>query len=168
MFKLVIKFCLLYCTVYLFTYLYCFIFQILVASVCVAVALGQAEQTAEQTAETLKFESVSSVNIFYYYGLLYNSLLFDFQDNNPDGTYAFSYETSNGIAGQESGVGGVSATGEAKWVADDGTPIQFSYVANEGGFQPTGDHIPQAPPHIARLIEWLEAHPSDDDGSYKP
>lgn len=115
----------------------------MVASVCIAVALGAAD---EPTAETLKFES----------------------DNHPDGTYEFSYETSNGIIGQSSGTGAVSETGERKWIAPDGTPISFSYVANEGGFQPVGDHIPQAPPHIARLIEWLEAHPSDDDGSYKP
>lgn len=56
-----------------------------------------------------------------------------------------------------------------KYVAADGTPIEYKYTADAGGFQPVGDHIHQAPPHIARLIEWLELHASDasDDGSYK-
>lgn len=89
------------------------------------------------------------------------------QNNDPDGSYKFAYETSNGISGQASGVGGVSENGQVKYTAADGTPIEFSYTADEGGFKPVGAHIPQAPPHIARLIEWLESHPSEDDGSYK-
>lgn len=109
------------------------------------------------------------------------------QNNDPDGSYKFSYQTSNGISGQASGIGGVSENGEVKYTAADGnislklsyffgiirlitlgTPIEFTYTADEGGFKPVGAHIPQAPPHIARLIEWLESHPSEDDGSYKP
>ena len=90
------------------------------------------------------------------------------QNNDPDGSYQFQYETSNGILGKEEGVGGVKAEGERQWVADDGNTYKFTYVADENGFQPSGDHLPQQPPYVARLIEWLEAHPSDDDGSYKP
>ncbi|KAJ6632883.1 Pupal cuticle protein [Pseudolycoriella hygida] len=111
-----------------------------VLSICVAAIYAQ-----EQDAETLNFES----------------------NNDPDGSYKFAYETSNGISGQAQGIGGVSENGQVKYTAADGTPIEFTYTADEGGFQPVGAHIPQAPPHIARLIEWLEAHPSEDDGSYK-
>jgi len=113
-----------------------------VLSICVAVIYAQ---SPDQDAETTHFES----------------------NNDPDGSYKFSYETSNGISGQASGIGGVSENGEVKYTAADGTPIEFTYTADEGGFKPVGAHIPQAPPHIARLIEWLESHPSDDDGSYK-
>lgn len=65
----------------------------------------------------------------------------------------------------------MSANGEIRYTAADGTPIELTYVADENGFQPKGDHLPVAPevpPHVLRLVEWLEAHPSDDDGSYKP
>lgn len=56
-----------------------------------------------------------------------------------------------------------------RYFAEDGTPIEYSYTADEGGFKPVGEHLPQEPAHIARLIEWLESHPSEasDDGSYK-
>lgn len=89
------------------------------------------------------------------------------QNNDPDGTYQYSYETSNGIYARASGVGGESEEGEVKYVAADGTPIEFTYTADEGGFKPVGDHIPQEPPHIARLVEWLESHNDNDDGKYK-
>lgn len=56
-----------------------------------------------------------------------------------------------------------------RYIAADGTPIEYKYTAGEGGFKAVGNHIPQEPPHIARLIEWLESHASEasDDGSYK-
>ena len=34
---------------------------------------------------------------------------------NPDGSYQWNYETSNGIRAQEQGVGGQSAQGSASW-----------------------------------------------------
>lgn len=34
---------------------------------------------------------------------------------NYDGTYKYRYETSNGIFGEESGVGGQAAQGQARW-----------------------------------------------------
>lgn len=91
------------------------------------------------------------------------------QNNDPDGSYKYSYETSNGISHRASGVGGESEEGEVKYVAADGTPIEYKYTADEGGFKPVGEHIPQEPAYIARLLEWLESHPSEaeDTGSYK-
>ncbi|XP_037040760.1 flexible cuticle protein 12-like [Bradysia coprophila] len=90
-------------------------------------------------------------------------------NNNPDGTYQYSYETSNGIYARASGVGGESEEGEVRYVAADGTPINYKYTVDDGGFKPVGNHIPQEPAHIARLIEWLESHGSEssDDGSYR-
>lgn len=50
-------------------------------------------------------------------------------DISPDGTYQYSYETGNGITGEESGLGGVRATGSNSYTAPDGTPIQLTYTA---------------------------------------
>lgn len=65
---------------------------------------------------------------------------------NPDGSYSYEYETGNGIHVQESGVGGKQVQGSVSYVGQDGQPIQFSYVADENGFQPTGSHLPTPPP----------------------
>lgn len=99
-------------------------------------------------AETLKFES----------------------DNNPDGSHAYAYETSNGISAQETGANGESA-GSFKWTSPEGELIEISYTAGADGYVPVGNVVPVAPEipaHVLRLVEWLQAHPSDDDGSYKP
>lgn len=57
-----------------------------------------------------------------------------------------SFEAENGIAAQERGqpknAGSQEpieeAQGSFQYTAPDGTPIQLQYIANEGGFQPTG------------------------------
>lgn len=64
-------------------------------------------------------------------------------DIQPDGSYVYEYETGNGIAAKEHGVGGKSAQGTYGYTAPDGQVIQLSYIADENGFQPTGAHIPQ-------------------------
>lgn len=87
---------------------------------------------------------------------------------NPDGSYSFSYETANGIAAEESGVGGVQAAGSVNYNAPDGTPIQLTYVANENGFQPSGAHLPVGPvgpaipEAILKALAWNAAHPEED------
>lgn len=58
----------------------------------------------------------------------------------------FSFEAENGIAAQESGQLKNAnsqdpieeAQGSFQYTAPDGTPIQVQYIANEGGFQPSG------------------------------
>lgn len=103
---------------------------------------------SDHEAEVLKFES----------------------DNNPDGSYAYAYETSNGIAAQEAGVGGEQATGNFKWLSPEGQTIDIQYTAGPNGYVPAGDALPVAPEipaHVVRLIEYLASHPNDDDGSYK-
>lgn len=114
------------------------------------VAVVHCAPVDETTTETLKQES----------------------DNNPDGSYAYAYETSNGISAQESGLGGERAVGGYKWISPEGETIDIQYVADaEGGYRATGAAIPVAPEtpaHVLRLVEYLAAHPNDDDGSYKP
>ncbi|OXU28500.1 hypothetical protein TSAR_011745 [Trichomalopsis sarcophagae] len=92
---------------------------------------------------------------------------------NPDGSYAFSYETGNGIKAEEHGElkpggeeGIASVSGSYSYQAEDGTPIEVKYIADENGFQPQGAHLPVGPvipPGILRALEWIAAHPEEDN-----
>lgn len=74
--------------------------------------------------------------------------------NNGDGTYHFSYETENGIKAEERGEvknKGTdneipSVSGSYSYTAPDGQVITVTYIADENGFQPMGDHLPTPPP----------------------
>ncbi|XP_011563889.2 larval cuticle protein LCP-17 [Plutella xylostella] len=93
-------------------------------------------------------------------------------DVAPD-QYQYAYETSNGIAAQESGVlknagrenEALEVQGSNQYTAPDGTPVQITYVANENGYQPQGAHLPTPPPaqpipdYILRSLEYIAAHP---------
>ncbi|XP_055608417.1 endocuticle structural glycoprotein SgAbd-8-like [Uranotaenia lowii] len=79
----------------------------------------------------------------------------------PDGTYAWKFSSSNGIQAEESGKGGESVQGSASWVGDDGVPIVLTYTADENGFHPQGAHLPTPPPipdYILRALKYIEAH----------
>lgn len=67
-------------------------------------------------------------------------------DIQPDGQYHYEYETGNGIAAKEGGLAAKSVHGSYSYTAPDGTPVHMSYIADENGFQPTGSHLPVAPP----------------------
>ncbi|XP_050302913.1 endocuticle structural glycoprotein ABD-4-like [Anthonomus grandis grandis] len=100
-------------------------------------------------------------------------------DISPDGSYQWSYDTENGISAQEQGrlkgPDTMEAQGGFSYTADDGTPIQIQYIANENGFVPQGNHLPTAPPipaAILRALEYNAAHPEqdnlDDGGPIRP
>ena len=81
---------------------------------------------------------------------------------NVDGSYNYQYETTNDIYAQEAGVGGVIAQGTAHWYAPDGTGVQFSYTADQNGYNPSGSHLPKPPPipaYILRALEYMKLHP---------
>lgn len=83
-------------------------------------------------------------------------------DVNPDGTYSYAYETSNGIAADEQGEGGVRAQGSYKFLTPEGEVVDVSYIADENGFQPSGAVIPQPPPVpelIQRALAYIAANP---------
>uniref|UniRef100_A0A182IL85 Uncharacterized protein n=1 Tax=Anopheles atroparvus TaxID=41427 RepID=A0A182IL85_ANOAO len=78
---------------------------------------------------------------------------------NPDGTYQYAYETSNGILAEEQGtlknVGDEQAQvaqGQFSYTDPDGNRVSLQYIADENGFQPQGDHLPTPPP-IPEAIE---------------
>ncbi|KAI8428871.1 hypothetical protein MSG28_007511 [Choristoneura fumiferana] len=89
-------------------------------------------------------------------------------DQGPDGSYNYFYETDNGIAAQEQGTprnfGGnppvvpVVAQGSYSWTSPEGEVIAISYIADENGYQPVGNAIPTpppVPPQIARALEYI-------------
>ncbi|KAJ8732717.1 hypothetical protein PYW07_015316 [Mythimna separata] len=91
---------------------------------------------------------------------------------NPDGSYAYYYETDNGIAAQEQGTprnfGGNPpvvpsvAQGSFSWISPEGKNVVITYVADENGYQPSGDAIPTAPPvppQIARALAYIANNP---------
>lgn len=85
--------------------------------------------------------------------------------NNGDGSYKFSYETENGIKAQEQGElknKGTdneiqSVSGSYSYTAPDGQVITVTYIADENGFQPTGDHLPTPPPIPEAIAKALAA-----------
>ncbi|CAH2007988.1 unnamed protein product [Acanthoscelides obtectus] len=106
------------------------------------------------------------------------------QEVEFDGTYHSSFETGNGIVAHEEGhlknAGQKDeeieeVQGEVQYTAPDGTIIKLKYIANENGFQPEGDHLPKAPvdentpppvpPAIARALEYILAHPQEEEES---
>ncbi|XP_076235995.1 cuticular protein 18 [Calliopsis andreniformis] len=91
---------------------------------------------------------------------------------NPDGSYNFNFETANGIQAQEvgylkyAGTPGAEAReaqGSYTYTAPNGEVVQVSYVANENGYQPQGSHIPPIPPQIIRALEYIAAHPEENN-----
>ncbi|XP_012267396.2 endocuticle structural glycoprotein SgAbd-1-like [Athalia rosae] len=92
------------------------------------------------------------------------------QDSSPDGSYAYSYDTENGISVKEQGqpkllAAGVPAqvvTGEYSYPAPDGRQIVVRYYADETGFHATGDHLPVPPPipvAIQKSLAYNAANP---------
>lgn len=95
------------------------------------------------------------------------------QDVHPEG-YEFSYETANGIKAEESGAlknaGGeeesIAVQGTFEYTAPDGTPVRMTYIADENGYQPSGDLLPVAPEipdHVVRALEYIRTHPPKDE-----
>ncbi|XP_055387468.1 endocuticle structural glycoprotein ABD-4-like [Condylostylus longicornis] len=97
------------------------------------------------------------------------------QDSNiePDGSYQYSYETDNGIKGEETGTlkkasspdtsDVIISQGSVSYTAPDGTLISLQYSADdENGFVPQGDHLPTpppVPPAIQKALDYLLSLP---------
>ncbi|XP_017759810.1 PREDICTED: larval cuticle protein LCP-17-like [Eufriesea mexicana] len=93
---------------------------------------------------------------------------------NPDGSYVFNYETGNGIKVEEHGQlkqlndtnSVVVVQGSYSYSDADGVPVALSYVADENGFQPKGEHLPTPhpiPASILKALEYIAAHPEQDN-----
>ena len=80
------------------------------------------------------------------------------------------FESEDGVKVAESGsqkqIGekpeeaGTVAKGSYSYTSPEGTVITVTWVADENGFQPTGDHLPTPPPvpeHVVKLLADLRA-----------
>lgn len=115
-----------------------------------------------------------------YAGTRQAAILRSTSDNNPDGSYQWSYETENGIAASETGAlkpagpngePAIEAQGGYQYTAPDGQVIRVEYAAGADGFVAKGDHLPTPPPipeAILRSLAWNAAHPQKEDAYYKP
>ncbi|XP_018805070.1 PREDICTED: endocuticle structural glycoprotein ABD-4 [Bactrocera latifrons] len=97
------------------------------------------------------------------------------QESNiePDGSYNYNYETSNGIKGEETGTlkkatspdtsDVIIARGSVSYTSPEGNLITLNYAADdENGFQPQGDHLPTPPPippAIQKALDYLLSLP---------
>uniref|UniRef100_A0A1A9WCA3 Pupal cuticle protein Edg-78E n=1 Tax=Glossina brevipalpis TaxID=37001 RepID=A0A1A9WCA3_9MUSC len=83
-----------------------------------------------------------------------------------DGSYNYQFDATNGIAQQESGVGGYYASGSSQYYSPEGQLIQLSYNADANGFQPQGAHLPTPPPipeAILKALEYIRTHPYQEE-----
>ncbi|KAH8234152.1 cuticle protein CP14.6 [Drosophila serrata] len=75
-------------------------------------------------------------------------------DLNPDGSYQYNYETSNGIRADEAGylknpgtqVEAQVMQGSYSYTGPDGVVYTITYIADENGYRAEGAHIPTPPP----------------------
>lgn len=93
------------------------------------------------------------------------------------GNYAFSYETEGGILQSETGQRKYEGTdsdaqliqGSVQYNAPDGTPVAFSWTADEFGARVSGTHLPTPPPippEIQRALDWLAKQPTTEEPNY--
>ncbi|XP_022916987.1 endocuticle structural glycoprotein SgAbd-4-like [Onthophagus taurus] len=91
-------------------------------------------------------------------------------DVQPDGSYNFSYQTGDGTAVEQHGSvrkieneDSIVAEGKYSYKGPDGVEYVVTYTADENGFKPSGDHIPAVPAAIARALEYIAAHPEENE-----
>ncbi|EDV95680.1 pupal cuticle protein 20 [Drosophila grimshawi] len=84
---------------------------------------------------------------------------------NTDGSFMYEYETGNGIKAEEmgylknAGIEGEEAQtveGSFSYSSPEGETISLTYIADENGFQPMGEHLPTPPPIPPEIQEALD------------
>ncbi|XP_047470346.1 cuticle protein AMP1A-like isoform X2 [Penaeus chinensis] len=121
-------------------------FAILVALTAVAAAAPQNGYSLPDPSTRGVLEVVEVVPI-----------LRDDRVQEDDGRYSFDIETGDDITASESGSpdgpeGAIVASGKYSYTAPDGTLIEVKYVANENGFQPSSDILPELPQFVKDQI----------------
>lgn len=82
-------------------------------------------------------------------------------DVRPDG-FSTKSETDNSIQDSREGDVHGNIHGHFAWTSPEGKTIDITYVADENGYQPSGDSLPVAPPTpeaILKSLEYIQGHP---------
>ncbi|XP_037798701.1 cuticle protein AMP4-like isoform X1 [Penaeus monodon] len=89
--------------------------------------------------------------------------LVDEREDRGDGNFRYRFETSNGIRTEKVGTPGSKGQsnmqGAFSFPFPEGGVAEFTYVADENGYQPSSDLLPVGPPlppHVYRLLEIAE------------
>ncbi|XP_064083989.1 cuticle protein AMP4-like [Macrobrachium nipponense] len=87
------------------------------------------------------------------------AILRDERVDNGDGNFNYAFEADNGISMQVSGTPGsegqVNMEGVYLLPLADGGFAEIRFIANENGFQPSGDILPTPHPLPAHAIEQI-------------
>ncbi|XP_063598382.1 cuticle protein AMP1B-like [Penaeus indicus] len=90
-------------------------------------------------------------------------ILVDEREDRGDGNFRYRFETSNGIRTEKVGTPGSEGQsnmqGAFSFPFPEGGVAEFTYVADEFGYQPSSDLLPvppPLPPHVYRLLEIAE------------
>ncbi|XP_047488353.1 cuticle protein AMP1B-like [Penaeus chinensis] len=72
----------------------------------------------------------------------------DDRTQNPYGESRFEFEAGNGIVRYETGSEKDGHVQEGGWryQSPEGIPVEITFVADQGGYQPQGDLLPVPPP----------------------
>jgi len=84
-------------------------------------------------------------------------------DFDPSGTYNFNFESEDGVKRTQEGslkqvtdeAAGAISSGSYSYTDPDGKVVSLSFIADENGFQPVGDHLPKPHPAIVRALEQI-------------
>ncbi|CAG4980671.1 unnamed protein product [Colias eurytheme] len=104
-----------------------------------------------------------------------NAEILKYTNENDGERFEYSFETSNGISAEESGVAtdGVKAQGGFSYTGDDGKAYTVTYTADENGYQPQGEHLPTPHPIPEEILKSIEinaqaAAAGTQEGAYRP
>ncbi|XP_064292101.1 uncharacterized protein LOC128670911 [Plodia interpunctella] len=136
---------------------------------------GQVAQVAAKVAAAPAVAAVTAAKVVASAaGDVGATILKSESDVQPD-RFGYTFETDNGISASASGalktvdnIDTLAFTGSYRYVAPDGTNVQFQYVADENGYQPISDLLPTPPPvpeAIQRALEYIAAHPPPPERS---
>ncbi|XP_075167442.1 larval cuticle protein 4-like [Haematobia irritans] len=86
-------------------------------------------------------------------------------DVRADG-FQYAFDTTNAIHAAASGDANGDIRGDFAWLSPEGEQIVLQYVADENGYQPSGDVLPTPhpiPEAILKSLEYIRTHPHQEE-----